>query len=153
MLTIYRYDEKGVQELERGLSGPRAIDLSRNLEAKIQNPLEGIPKDQLMRDVEFFANQKGLAEHVSMLRKGALVAQDPANFENITGDEALSEEEKQALRKERDHKWRLPFKLYMTIVTCAIGAAVQGWDQTGSNGANLFFPAVYGIGSTSSKCL
>lgn len=106
-----------------------------------------------MRDVEVFAFEKGLVDHIPILRKGALVAQDPENFENITGDEALSEEEKQALRKERDHKWRLPFKLYMTIVTCAIGAAVQGWDQTGSNGANLFFPDVYGIGSDSSKYL
>jgi hypothetical protein len=27
-------------------------------------------------------------------------------------------------------------------------AARAGWDQTGSNGANLSFPAVFGIGAT-----
>lgn len=103
-----------------------------------------------MRDVEAFAAEKGLTEHLPLLRKGALLAQDPDNYEHLGGDEELSEEEKGELVKEREHKWRLPWKLYMTIVTCAIGAAVQGWDQTGSNGANLFFPAVYGIGDEDS---
>lgn len=98
-----------------------------------------------MRDVEVFAQQKGLTEHLPLLRKGALVAQNPDDFENIGGAEELTPEEKECLRVEREHRWRLPFRLYLTIVTCAIGAAVQGWDQTGSNGANLFFPAVYGI--------
>jgi hypothetical protein len=31
---------------------------------------------------------------------------------------------------------------------CALGAATQGWDQTGSNGANLSFPQEFGIAST-----
>lgn len=37
--------------------------------------------------------------------------------------------------------------LYATIALCSIGAAVQGWDQTGSNGANLSFPIEFGIGT------
>lgn len=98
-----------------------------------------------MRRVETFAEEKGLTEHIALLRKGALVAQDPNNYDEITGPEALTDEEKDALRNEVEHKWRLPAKLFLTIATCSIGAAVQGWDQTGSNGANLFFPQVYGI--------
>lgn len=141
-----RNNEKSVHQVERGADGAHAIDINRNLEAKIKNPLDGIPRHQLMRDVELFAEEKGLTEQLPMLRKGALLAQDPDNYENIGGDEELTPEEKAMLRKEKEHKWHLPFKLYLTIVTCAIGAAVQGWDQTGSNGANLFFPAVYGIG-------
>jgi len=43
------------------------------------------------------------------------------------------------------HKWRQPIALYFTIILCSIGAAVQGWDQTGSNGANLSFPQAFGI--------
>lgn len=31
------------------------------------------------------------------------------------------------------------------VIICALGACVQGWDQTGSNGANLSFPAEFGI--------
>lgn len=33
----------------------------------------------------------------------------------------------------------------MTVVLASVGAAVQGWDQTGSNGANLSFPIEFGI--------
>ena len=78
------------------------------------------------------------------LRKGALVARDPANFDSLT---ELDAEEKAALTKEVTHKWSHTVPLYITIVTCSIGAAVQGWDQTGSNGANLSFPKQFGIGN------
>ncbi|KAI7660469.1 MFS transporter [Hortaea werneckii] len=59
----------------------------------------------------------------------------------------LEEEEKAALRWESEHKWSHPLALYFTIIVCSIGAAVQGWDQTGSNGANLSFPVEFGIGN------
>lgn len=57
----------------------------------------------------------------------------------------LSEEEKQLIEREHTHRWSHPFTLYITIALCSIGAAVQGWDQTGSNGANLSFPTEFGI--------
>jgi hypothetical protein len=44
---------------------------------RISNPLGGIPKDVLMADVESFAEETGLTEHTAMLKKGALVAQNP----------------------------------------------------------------------------
>jgi hypothetical protein len=118
---------------------------------RIKNPLRGISREQLMRDVEAFVQEKGLVEHVHYFRKGALVAQNPNGFDEIDGSEALDETEKTVLQHEILHKWRLPWKLYLTIVTCSIGAAVQGWDQTGSNGATIFFPDYYGIGSKSTK--
>jgi len=102
-----------------------------------------------MRNVDTFARETGLEEHLSLLRKGALVAQNPSDYESIQGELALSADEKQWLRKETEHKWRVPKLLYLTIVTCSIGAAVQGWDQTGSNAAVLVFPRVYGIDSGS----
>lgn len=109
---------------------------------RVSNPLEGISHDDLMQDVEHFAQEKGLVEHVSVLKKGALVAQDPSSFESLD----LTEEEKESLRFEAAHRWKHPIKLYFTIIVCSIGAAVQGWDQTGSNGANLSFPVEFGIG-------
>ncbi|KAI0134427.1 hypothetical protein BJ170DRAFT_679315 [Xylariales sp. AK1849] len=152
MVEILKVDSahhqpKGVDgdHLEHGVSAIEHVNLNTNLEAKIKNPLKGIPRDQLMRDVEAFAHEKGLVEHIPLLRKGALIAQDPTKYENIDGDEALDETEKKVLLDEVLHKWRLPLRLFLTIATCSIGAAVQGWDQTGSNGANIFFPAVYGI--------
>nr|CBS32716.1 hexose transporter [Colletotrichum graminicola] len=143
-------DVSGYHE-ERGTGQPDPIELSRNIEAKIKNPLEGIGYNQLMRDVEVFCRDHGLQEEIAVFRKGALVAQDPENYENIGGAEALDEAEIKALREEVTHKWRLPKKLYLTIITCSIGAAVQGWDQTGTNGANIFFPAEYGIESNSTR--
>ena len=62
--------------------------------------------------------------------------------------EELSEEEQRALVYERDHKWHGPVKLWYSIALCAIGAATQGWDQTGSNGANLSFPRAFNIDGT-----
>lgn len=89
--------------------------------------------------------EKGLTEYLDYFKKGALVAQDPDNYEDIHGDHKLGNEEVSALQREMTHKWRVPKMLYMTIITCSIGAAVQGWDQEGSNGANLSFPAALGL--------
>ncbi|KAF8250998.1 hypothetical protein K440DRAFT_596824 [Wilcoxina mikolae CBS 423.85] len=124
------------------------IDLNKNLEAKIDNPLADIPHDQLMRDVDQFAAEHGLMDIVPLLKKGAVVAQNPGGFENL---KQITEEEKQHIRNETLHKWKHPAALYYTIIICSIGAAVQGWDQTGSNGANLSFPQEFGIGGGHDK--
>lgn len=77
-----------------------------------------------MRDVEEFANDAGLSEATDLLKKGALVARDPHNYESVEG---ITEEEKTHIRNETEHKWRHPKALYITIAVCSIGAAVQGW--------------------------
>ncbi|KAJ8106316.1 hypothetical protein ONZ43_g7108 [Nemania bipapillata] len=127
------------------------VDINQNVDAKIRNPLAGIPRRQLLAEVEEFAHANGMDEYVALLRKGALVAQDPTCFEDIQGAEALDEAEIYALKREITHKWSVPTTLYLTIITCSIGAAVQGWDQEGSNGANLTFPKQFGIGSDTTR--
>ena len=74
--------------------------------------------------------------------RAALVARDHDQFEDL---DELPETERSALAYERDHKWHGPFMLWYSISLCAIGAATQGWDQTGSNGANLSFPIEFGL--------
>lgn len=96
---------------------------------RIKNPLAGIPKDVLLRQVEEFAQDKGMVEQLDLLKKGALVAQHPARFEEVEG---ITEEEKTALTKEVTHKWHQPTAMYFTVILCSIGACVQGWDQTGA---------------------
>ncbi|KAI0397145.1 sugar transporter-domain-containing protein [Xylariaceae sp. FL0594] len=143
-----------VSTAEKGRHGSSShieIDINKNLDAKIKNPLAGIPRDQLLAEVEEFAQEHGVSEHVALLKKGALVAQDPTGYESLTGPEALTETEIYALRREVTHKWSVPKTLYLTIITCSIGAAVQGWDQEGSNGANLSFPKQFGIGGESDR--
>lgn len=85
----------------------------------------------LLDQVKEFAHTRGLTKILPLLRKGALVARDPTNYEDITGAEALNDLEIEALRDEVLHKWRQPLALYLTIITCSVGASVQGWDQTG----------------------
>ena len=115
---------------------------------RIQNPLAGFSTGELMADVEDFARSGNLMDILPELKKGALVARDPANFQSLPD---LDEEEKAALAREVTHRWSQTTTLYLTIITCSIGAAVQGWDQTGSNGANLSFPQAFGIGNGGSK--
>lgn len=95
---------------------------------RIKNPLAGIPKDQLLRDVEIFATEYEITDVLPLLRKGALVAQNPHHIDNI---HELDEEDRRVLREETTHRWRHPKILYFTIVLNSIAAAVQGWDQTG----------------------
>ena len=83
-----------------------------------------------------------MAEHAALFGRAALVARDPTLVDSIT---ELDDKERDALRYERDHKWHGPFMLWYSISLCAIGAATQGWDQTGSNGANLSFPQAFGL--------
>ncbi|RMZ83128.1 hypothetical protein DV738_g1249, partial [Chaetothyriales sp. CBS 135597] len=104
--------------------------------------MTGIPREQLLADVSSYAQEQGLTEIEPLLKKGALVAQSPDQFEHLP---ELTEEDRTALRNEVLHRWRHPRALYFTILLNSIAAAVQGWDQTGSNGANLGFPRYFGI--------
>jgi len=113
------------------------------MEGEIRNPLRDIPKAQLLDNVTKWHAEKGLdADILPVLKKGALVAQNPALFDDL---EELDEEEKNQLRREVTHRWSHPWALYYTIILNSIAAAIQGWDQTGSNGANLSFPIAMGI--------
>ena len=109
---------------------------------RIKNPLAHLSNEEVIKDVEEFARTNDFTDRVDLLIKGALVAKDPPAFETVPG---LTEPEMEAIRNEVLHKWRQPRALYFTIILCSVGAAVQGWDQTGSNGANLSFPDALGI--------
>ncbi|KAK5070395.1 hypothetical protein LTS08_007775 [Lithohypha guttulata] len=109
---------------------------------RIRNPLIGIPRDALFADVDQFATTYGLQDIQPLLRKGALAAQNPFAIDTIPD---LSDEDRQTLHEEITNRWRQPKILYITIILNSIAAAIQGWDQTGSNGANLSFPQDFGI--------
>ncbi|RMZ82071.1 hypothetical protein DV737_g2221, partial [Chaetothyriales sp. CBS 132003] len=98
--------------------------------------------NDLLADVSAYAKEYGLTTIEPLLKKGALVAQNPDQFEHIP---ELDEDDRTVLRNEVLHRWRHPRALYFSIILNSIAAAVQGWDQTGSNGANLGFPNYFGI--------
>ncbi|KAF2420340.1 putative facilitated glucose transporter [Tothia fuscella] len=108
----------------------------------IQNPLKRSSPEKAAADASAFAEANGMVEHAALFARAALVARDPRNFESVN---ELQEDERAALVYERDHKWNGSKMLWYSISLCAVGAATQGWDQTGSNGANLSFPKEFGI--------
>ncbi|KAF7362784.1 MFS domain-containing protein [Mycena venus] len=114
--------------------------------AKLANPLRGISREQLMRDVDQFAEEKGLKHLSAELRKGALVAQDPQAFESI---DILDEDDKYHLGRETTHKFSQTGSLYYMVVMSSLAAAVQGMDEAVINGAQIIYPAQFGIGSKS----
>lgn len=89
-----------------------------------------------------------MPELADVFGRAARVARDPGRFEMIAD---LPSDERDALIYERDHKWHGPKMMWYSIALCAIGAATQGWDQTGSNGANLSFPEEFHINGDSNR--
>jgi hypothetical protein len=79
------------------------VAMTENVTGEIKNPLVGIPRDQLMADVEEFARKYGFnpETEVPLLRKGALVAQSPADFENMP---ELDDDDRNALRRDITHR-------------------------------------------------
>lgn len=102
-------------------------------QADPQNTLVALSKDSVLAQVDDFVNAHGLQEYKDVFRKGALVAQRPYDFAAMA---ELDDDDKTSLAYELAHKWHLPWMMYYSVVVCALGAATQGWDQTGSNGAS-----------------
>jgi len=123
--------------------------LKDNVTGEIRNPLAGIPKEQLLRDVEEFATAHEITDILPVLIKGALVSQSPHHADKIR---ELDDEDRRILAEETTRRWKHPRVLYFTIVLNSIAAAIQGWDQTGSNGANLTFGEALGIPDTGPTC-
>jgi hypothetical protein len=71
------------------------------LHYRIQNPLHGIPHDKLLQQVESFAQEYEMTDIVGHLRKGALLAQNPAHFEAI---DELDESDREVIRREKTRK-------------------------------------------------
>ena len=115
----------------------------QTLRAIFKNPLAGISRAKLLRNVEIVSNEKQLTEELPILSKGAicefiqrhttsftrshhpaalLVAQSPADFETLN---VLDDCDKDIIRYEYAHRWSHPVMLYVTIVLCSIGAATQ----------------------------
>ncbi|KAJ3540182.1 hypothetical protein NM208_g5171 [Fusarium decemcellulare] len=135
----------GVSHHERNQSAER-VDVpeqrSKSVALNIvENPLKLKSLDDVVADARAFANSHGMPEHAELFGRAALVAREM----DINAIPELNGEELHALQYEKDHKWHGPKMLWYSIGLCAVGAATQGWDQTGANGANLSFPKEFGI--------
>ncbi|KAJ5360645.1 hypothetical protein N7517_009836 [Penicillium concentricum] len=123
--------------------------MTENVTGEIKNPLVGIPTEQLMANVTAYATEYDLESILPLLKKGALVAQWPSGVGEIS---ELNDDDRRVLYEEHTRRWKHPFALYYTVILNSISAAIQGWDQTGSNGANLTFDVQFGIPNNSPHC-
>ncbi|GLA30379.1 hypothetical protein ACMYSQ_001633 [Aspergillus niger] len=115
---------------------------SGGLNAVFENPLAGVPREQLLNDVERFCRQYGLEAHLDDFRKGALISQNPQGALDLPD---LTEADKEILRREQTHKWSQPWQLYFMASMCSLAAAVQGMDETVNNGAQAIYLDELGI--------
>ena len=91
--------------------------------AKLANPLAGLSHEKLMENGAEFARAHGLGDSEDLFRKGALAAQDPLAFDNISH---FTDAEKEIFRREYTHRWDHPSTLYYLVILCSVAAAVQG---------------------------
>ncbi|GAA5948416.1 hypothetical protein JCM10213_004415 [Rhodosporidiobolus nylandii] len=108
----------------------------------LDNPLAGISLDRLEAMGRAFAREKGLEQYEMEFAKGAQAAQDPTAYASLP---LLSDEDKQIFQHEVTHKWSHPWQLYSLIICCSMAAAVQGMDESVTNGANLFWAPQFGL--------
>lgn len=124
---------------------------SEDVDAMLQNPFNNKTYEEMVRMTEdFLENTKIEREYHEHIRKGAFLAQDPQAFSKFRRDDlTLDEEESRALRNEDPlygNKWDHPFILYALVICCSLGAAVQGWDETAVNQAQIFYAIPLGLG-------
>lgn len=120
-------------------AGSRRASTARkaSVAALLRNPLAGMSEEEVIRDVDAWVVEKGLAEYQEVFRKGALIARVGQREDGFEYVGQLNEEEKGLLRHEITHRWDHPFMLYFLVVLCAGSAIVQGMDQTAVNGAQV----------------
>ena len=106
------------------------------LSAAFENPLSNIPKEQLFAEVETFVRENQLDEYLEDFKKGALVAQNPKAFKEMT---ELNDDDRNILEREHTHRWSQTWTLYWLVVMCSLAAAVQGMDETVNNGAQALY--------------
>ena len=108
-----------------------------SVSALLRNPLAGMSEGEIIADVDGFVEAKGLQEHREAFRKGAMLARVALRTNGFEYVSALSEQDKEVLRRETTSRWSQPFMLYFLVILCAGSAIVQGMDQTAVNGAQV----------------
>ncbi|OAL55009.1 MFS general substrate transporter [Pyrenochaeta sp. DS3sAY3a] len=133
----------------RTATGTRRERLTNHTQCEIDNPLAHLSPDELFQSASDFARRiSPRSPDTPFWRKVALVAryQQVPQFCDRLKD--LTDLEKEAIREQRALGfWRQPKPLRVTIVTLCLAAMIQGWVQTGLNGANLSWGKQFGLSS------
>ena len=120
-------DEKDDSPGSSTMGGPRHVEKNASvggfgvsadvvprdkLNAIFENPLAGIPRDQLFADVDKFCDENNLSAYNEVFRKGALIAQNPSGAQDL---DILNQADKHILEREHTHKWSHPKQLYYLV--------------------------------------
>lgn len=121
-----------------------------NINGKLVNPFNGLRHEQMNEKIKDFMEKTEIDEiYLDLIRKGAFLAQDGEAFSHPRTDSLqLKPDERRALQQEdpkTGNKWNQPWIMYALVGCCSLGAAVQGWDETAVNGAQVFYQYAYGI--------
>ncbi|KAJ4352206.1 uncharacterized protein N0V89_007553 [Didymosphaeria variabile] len=106
----------------------------------------------MSESIDKFINVSSLEDYDKYIRRGAFLAQSKAAFpmgrerrDGLT----LRDEERYYLQLEdssrRIDKFKQPWRLYALVGVCSLGAAVQGWDETAVNGAQVYYREALGL--------
>lgn len=108
---------------------------------RIDNPLSHLSPSQRDDHVRVSFARWGLPKYLlPLFLRAGIVAQNPDDYIST----ALTKEERRIFRKEKTATfWDQSKQLKVTIFACCLGAIVQGWNQTGSNAANLNWPTEF----------
>ncbi|KAI5797789.1 MFS sugar transporter [Geopyxis carbonaria] len=128
--------------------------LNRNVNSHefgvLANPLLNLSRRRLRALGRGFVGKRGLPEDKKELfADAAVLAQNNNAYTQPDDYLQLNDEARNILKREVTHKWDQPKKLYSLIAVCASAAAVQGWNQTAANGANIFYKYAFNLQNNS----
>ena len=111
------------------VAGTAADRARRNINMKINNPLDEYTESELRIMGSDYAKMHGIVEEedIRAFELGAVLAQEAQKFERI-GDQ-ISPQEMAVLAKEYKNRWSQPAILYLVIILCSTCAAVQGMGE------------------------
>lgn len=112
---------------------------TRNINAQIHAPFDGLDEEQMKEEIKEFIQKTGLGDYHLYFLKGAFIAQSDRAFSSPLSDGLmLTSDEEDSLREENGYRWRHPRALWQLVALCAVGAVVQGWDESAIDGGKIF---------------
>ncbi|KAF2492702.1 putative MFS myo-inositol transporter [Lophium mytilinum] len=118
----------------------------------LAQPFSGWTHKTMTDSIDDFLRESELDDYAHYIRKGAFLAQSKAAFpkdRERSDGLTLKPIERQYLDLEYSTRkidtFKQPWRLYILIACCSVGAAVQGMDETAVNAAQIYYQKAFGI--------
>jgi len=112
---------------------------------ELRNPFDDWTIEHMQNEIAEFTKHPGLGLYRDYFERGGLLNLDPNAFERDRKDGfQVDDDERKALRREnnptsRFDRFRQTKGLYLLVALCSAAAAVQGWDESAVNGAQIYY--------------